>query len=175
MDVELHILPLAKPSKFVTKGKKLINKTWIYCGETPPSSPLTSTSSVSPLNELLEDLSSQAVADLHDVWLQKGRHTNSRSDSGFFQWLWFFFFWQMNAQTSVDDITLSLTLLKHLLPSFCLLFEVKSLHRNICLLYAHFTCTSRQVSWRDASLFRPNRKCVQHRAFGKYWQVDEIS
>lgn len=76
-------------------------------------------SSVSPLNELLEDLSSQAVADLHYVWLQKGRHTNSRSDSGFFQWeIFFFFFWQMNAQTSVDDIKLSLTLLKHLLPSF---------------------------------------------------------
>lgn len=45
----------------------------------------SSSSSDSPLNELLEDLPSQAVADLHYVWLRGGggggvvRHINSSS------------------------------------------------------------------------------------------------
>lgn len=34
-------------------------------------------SAVSPLDELLEDLSSQAVADLHDVWLRRDRDTSA--------------------------------------------------------------------------------------------------
>lgn len=31
MDVELHVLPLAKTSKFVTEGKKTDNKMWVCC------------------------------------------------------------------------------------------------------------------------------------------------
>lgn len=62
-------------------------KKWIYCmwwtnGETLSSSPpptSTSICPVSPLNELLEDLPSQAVTDLHYVWLQEDRHINSSS------------------------------------------------------------------------------------------------
>lgn len=73
MDVELHVLPLAETSKFVTEEEKKTQKVnlqyeenrWKYS---------TSSSSVSPLDELLEDLPSQAVADLHYVWLQGDRH-----------------------------------------------------------------------------------------------------
>ncbi len=90
MDVELHVLPLAETSKFVTEGK---NKTkqkvkgeFTVCGKQMeklfhPVPPPTSTPicPVSPLNELLEDLPSQAVTDLHYVWLQEDRHINSSS------------------------------------------------------------------------------------------------
>lgn len=54
----------------------------VICLQTvlPPSN-----SSVSPLDELLEDLSPQAVTDLHYVWLHGDRHTNSRSSQIFAQ------------------------------------------------------------------------------------------
>lgn len=79
MDVELHVLPLAKTSKFVTTwgGKRV--KCEFSVGKFFHPVPPTSTSPVSPLNELLEDLSSQAVTDLHYVWLQGDRHINSSS------------------------------------------------------------------------------------------------
>lgn len=79
MDVELHILPLAETSKFVTRGKRCGFSNTFANSVLPPSD-----SPVSPLDELLEDFPSQAVTDLHYVWLQRDRHINSRSSQGIF-------------------------------------------------------------------------------------------
>lgn len=82
MDVELHILPLAKTSKFVTKEEKkrsIVN--FVCVVKSTIHLYRTSNSPSSPLNELLEDLPSQTVTDLHYVWLQRDRHININSSS----------------------------------------------------------------------------------------------
>lgn len=84
MDVELYILPLAEASEFVTEelGGKKREKDVRKASASRRLVPLYTkkkkkNSAVSPLDELLEDLSSQAVADLHDVWLRRDRDTSA--------------------------------------------------------------------------------------------------
>lgn len=78
VDVQLHVLPLAEPGELVTVGGR---ETDVVTGVGGSSQRSRGERHASPLYELLEDLPSQAVADLHDVRLQRSRQSAMRGRS----------------------------------------------------------------------------------------------
>lgn len=74
VDIQLHVLPLAETSKLVTIGKRngfKTNDTATGGKQTRFWSWKTINHSITPLYELLKDLSAEAVTDFNNVRLEK--------------------------------------------------------------------------------------------------------